>query len=46
MASHRAPVIIEAPLRPKSPLRSSNMMLPEPVELDVDIDALGPRFGW
>jgi elongation factor G len=37
---------VGAPLRPKSPLRSSNMMLPEPVELDVDdMDALGPRFG-
>ena len=37
---------VGAPLRPKSPLRSSNIMLPEPVELDVDIDAQGPRFGW
>jgi elongation factor G len=38
---------VRAPVRPKSPLRSSNMMLPEPVELDVDdIDALGPRLGW
>jgi len=38
---------VGAPRRPKSPLRSSNMMLPEPVELDVDdMDALGPRFGW
>ena len=37
---------VGAPLRPKSPLRSSNMMLPEPVELDVDdMDTLGPRLG-
>jgi len=36
---------VGAPLRPKSPLRSSNMVLPEPVELD-DIDARGPLLGW
>ena len=34
---------VGAPLRPKSPLRTSNMMLPEPVELGADdMDAPGP----
>lgn len=34
---------VGAPVRPKSPLRTSNMMLSEPVELDVDdTDTPGP----
>ena len=34
---------VGAALRPKSPLRSSNMVLPEPVELDIDdMDTPGP----
>jgi elongation factor G len=38
---------VGAPLKPKSPLRSSYIMLPEPMELESeDEDVPGPRFNW